>query len=127
MGDILIPILAIICAIGLPVTAVIVLIVRLTSSTNKERMEMIKRGMIPPEKVNHAPSRLRTLRAGMGAIGGGVGALLSVVLLELVSTEKEGYQLLITLGTIFVCFGIAFTIYYVISRKEIEAEENDKE
>lgn len=125
--ELLIPILAIVCIFGLPITAVIVLIVRLTSSTNKERMEMIKRGMIPPEKVNHAPSRLRTLRAGMGALGGGVGALLSVVLLELVSTENEGYQLLLALGTIFVCFGIAFTIYYVISQKEINADENNKE
>ncbi len=125
--ELLIPILAIVCIFGLPITAVIVLIVRLTSSTNKERMEMIKRGMIPPEKVNHAPSRLRTLRAGMGSLGGGVGALLSVVLLELVSTENEGYQLLLALGTIFVCFGIAFTIYYVISQKEINADENNKE
>lgn len=125
--ELLIPILAIVCTVGLPVTAIIVLIVRLTSSTNKERMEMIKRGMMPPEKVNHAPSRLRTLRAGMGAVGGGVGAILSVIILNSIVIENEAYQLLIALGTIFVCFGIAFTIYYIISQKEIEAEENYKE
>lgn len=123
----LVPIITIICIFGLPTIAIIVLIVRVTSSTKKERMEMIKRGMIPPEKVKSAPSRLRTLRAGMGAVGVGVGAILSVVLLELVSIKNEDYLLLLALGTIFVCFGISFTIYYVISRKEIDAEENDNE
>lgn len=110
---------------GLPVSAIIVLIVRLTSSTNKERMEMIKRGMIPPEKVEHAPSRLRTLRAGMGAIGGGIGAILSVFVLEyMLITSNEVYKLLISLGVIFLCFGVGFTVYYLISKNKIDSEEN---
>lgn len=115
---------AVLCIFGLPIVAVIVLIVRLTSSTKKERMEMIKRGMIPPEKVDQTPSRLRTLRAGMGAIGGGLGGIVSVLLLECVfTTSNELYQMLIVLGTIFLCFGIAFTIYYVISKNKIDEEE----
>lgn len=123
----LIPIVAIICAVGLPVVAIIVLIVRLTSSTNKERMEMIKRGMIPPEKTEQTPSRLRTLRAGMGAIGGGIGGILSVFVLEfMLITSNPGYQFLIVMGTIFLCFGIAFTAYYFISKDKIDSEDNYK-
>jgi len=123
----IIPILGIICAIGLPVIAIIILIIRLTSSTNKERMEMIKRGMIPPEKTEQTPSRLRTLRAGMGAIGGGVGAILSVFVLRFVLiTSNMGYTFLIVMGTILLCFGIAFTVYYFISKNKIDSEDNFK-
>lgn len=115
---------AIFCAVGLPVLAVIILIVRLTSSTKKERLEMIRRGMIPPEKIESAPSRLRTLRAGMGGIGAGVGAILSFVLLEYCFPDVlEVYQMLIVLGSVLFFFGIAFVIYFVISEGKMDSEE----
>lgn len=70
--------LFVLCLLGLPIVAIVVLISRATSSTSKERMEMIKRGMIPPEKVEHKPNRLKSLRTGLGAIGLGVGAIASI-------------------------------------------------
>lgn len=123
----IIPILAMILLFGVPGVAIIILIVRLTSSTNKERMEMIKRGMIPPEKVEHTPSRLRTLRAGMGGIGGGIGAILGLFLLEYqFQGANELYQMMIILSSVFICFGISFVIYYVISKDKIDSEEYPK-
>lgn len=123
----IIPLFAIFCAVGLPVVAIIVLIVRLTSSTKKERMAMIQRGMIPPEKVEHTPSRLRTLRAGMGGIGGGIGAILGLFLLEYqFQGANELYQMMIILSSVFICFGISFVIYYVISKDKIDSEEYPK-
>lgn len=120
----IIPIFAIFCAVGLPVIAIIVLIVRLTSSTKKERMAMIQRGMIPPEKVESAPSRLRTLRTGMGGVGAGLGAIISLLLLEYCFVgADELTQFMIVLGSILLCFGIAFVIYYVISKDKIDSEE----
>lgn len=120
----MIEIFAIFCAVGLPVIAVIILIIRLTSSNKKERLEMIRRGMIPPEKVESAPSRLRTLRSGMGGLGIGIGAILSVILLECVFTQlDEVYQMLVVLGTVLTSFGIAFVIYYVISEGKMDSEQ----
>lgn len=120
----MVAIFAIFCAVGLPVVAIIILIIRLTSSTKKERLEMIRRGMIPPEKVETAPSRLRTLRAGMGGFGLGIGAILSILLVENCFTElNEAYQMLLVMGVMFLCFGIAFVIYYVISEGKIDTEE----
>lgn len=122
--DNFIAIFAIFCLFGLPVTAIIILIIRLTSSTKKERLEMIRRGMIPPERVETAPSRLRTLRAGMGGIGAGIGAILSIVLLQCCFSEiDEVYQMLIVVSSILLCFGIAFIIYYVISKDKMDSEE----
>lgn len=119
--DNLVGLVAILCIFGLPIVAVIVLIVRLTSKTSKERLEMIKRGMIPPEKVEENPNRLKTLRTGMGAIGCGVGAILGILIVQGCFQEIESYmQLVIILSLIALCYGIAFTIYYVISGKEME-------
>lgn len=119
----IIPILGVIFIFGAPGIAIIILIIRLTSSTNKERMEMIKRGMIPPEKIEHTPSRLRTLRAGMGGIGGGIGALVSLLAIEYCfQDDNVMYQMLIILGSVLFFFGIAFVIYYIISKDKIDSE-----
>lgn len=121
--------LFVLCLLGLPIVAIVVLISRATSSTSKERMEMIKRGMIPPEKVEHKPNRLKSLRTGLGAIGLGVGAIASIFVLEyMLITSNPMYILLIVLGTIFICYGIAYAIYYLISKNQLDAEdEQDSE
>ena len=51
----LIPLVAIVCAVGLPVVLLIVLVVRTTRTKHEERMAMIEKGIVleePERKVN---------------------------------------------------------------------------
>ena len=55
MEDWLIPLVAIVCAVGLPVVLLMVLVVRTTRTKHEERMAMIEKGIVleePERKVN---------------------------------------------------------------------------
>lgn len=73
--DDLIGIIAILCAVGLPI--VTGLVIGLTSANNnhKERMGLINQGIIPPNKtkMKSNPNRLVSLRNGMLWITGLMG------------------------------------------------------
>ena len=121
-----IAIFAIFCLFGLPILAGIILIIRLTNSDKKERLEMIKRGMIPPEKKEVQPSRLRTLRTGIGAIGIALGLIIGVILINYVFGNLEDLEMFVVIvGSTFLFFGIAYVIYYIISKDKIEKEDEE--
>ena len=74
MEDWLIPLVAIVCAVGLPVVLLIVLVVRTTRTKHEERMAMIEKGIVleePERKVN----KFNALRNGLLMIGLALGAI----------------------------------------------------
>ena len=70
----LIPLVAIVCAVGLPVVLLIVLVVRTTRTKHEERMAMIEKGIVLEEPERKA-NKFNALRNGLLMIGLALGAI----------------------------------------------------
>ena len=122
--EIIIPVLAILCAIALPLILVILSVYWTVTSKHKEKMAMIERGIAPDENASdRQPNRYGSLRNGLLMIGLAIGTIAGIFLAR---TMKEEYEMfLIIVAMIVVCGGIAFTSYFFISKKLMEQEEKN--
>lgn len=134
VGDLvplLIPIVSIVCVVGLPLSMPIVSMVlnyrkrrRLMELHHQERMAAIERGMdLPPLPIElidgRAPRRRRTsLLPGLVWLFIGIAALIGV------RTFAEEAALL---GLIPIGIGLAYLIYYFVEGRNIEARLLDSE
>lgn len=122
MEDWLIPLVAIICAVGLPVLLLMVLVVRTTRTRHEERMAMIEKGIVleePEKKIN----KFNALRNGLLMVGLALGAMIGIFFdssLSAASSDWEGFSVVIftVLGG-----GIAYLIYFFIVQKMMEKEK----
>lgn len=121
---IIIPVLAILCAIALPLILVILSVYWTVTSKHKEKMAMIERGIAPDENASdRQPNRYGSLRNGLLMIGLAIGTIAGIFLAR---TMREEYEMfLIIVAMIVVCGGIAFTSYFFISKKLMEQEEKN--
>lgn len=122
--NIIIPVLAILCAIALPLILVILSVYWTVTSKHKEKMAMIERGIAPDENASdRQPNRYGSLRNGLLMIGLAIGTIAGIFLAR---TMREEYEMfLIIVAMIVVCGGIAFTSYFFISKKLMEQEEKN--
>lgn len=122
--NIIIPVLAILCAIALPLILVILSVYWTVTSKHKEKMAMIERGIAPDENASdRQPNRYGSLRNGLLMIGLAIGTIAGIFLAR---TMREEYEMfLIIVAMIVVCGGIAFTSYFFISKKMMEQEEKN--
>ena len=73
---IIIPVLAILCAIALPLILVILSVYWTVTSKHKEKMAMIERGIAPDENASdRQPNRYGSLRNGLLMIGLAIGTI----------------------------------------------------
>lgn len=122
MEEWLIPLVAIICAVGLPVLLLMVLVIRTTRTKHEERMAMIEKGIVleePERKTN----KFNALRNGLLMIGLALGAMAGIFFdssLSAASNDWEGFSVVIftVLGG-----GIAYLIYFFIVLKMMEKEK----
>jgi len=120
----LIPILAIVCIFGLPVILGAVVLIKLITSNNKERLELAKHGIIPPVKSKPAPNKYRSLRNGILCIGIGLGLVVGMIIT--VGSMYEYYvEFLIITSSTIMCMGIAYIAFYLLVRNK--DMENDGE
>lgn len=119
MEDWLVPLVAIICAVGLPVLLLIVLVVRTTRSKHEERMAMIEKGIVLEEPERKA-NKFNALRNGLLMIGLALGAICGIALEETMPSDWEGFAVIIftVLGG-----GIAYLAYFFIVLKMMEKEK----
>lgn len=120
MEDLLIPLVAIICAVGLPVLLLIVLVVRTTRTRHEERMAMIEKGIILEEPERKA-NKFGALRNGLLMIGLALGAIVGIYMDHSIPTDWEGFTVIIftILGG-----GVAYLIYFFIILKMMEKEKD---
>lgn len=120
MEDLLIPIVAIICSIGMPVLLLMILVIRTTRTKHEERMAMIEKGMILEEPEKKA-NKYGALRNGLLMIGLALGALVGVYLEGTMPFGWNGFSVVIytILGG-----GVAFLAYFFIALKMMEKEKD---
>ncbi|MDL2222230.1 hypothetical protein LJC35_06735 [Parabacteroides sp. OttesenSCG-928-N08] len=126
MDYILIPVMGIIFAIGLPVIFGFILWNQYNKGKNAERMAMIERGVIPDEIVRpeKRSNRYPALRNGLFMIGIALGAIIGILMGPVLVINGWIDFTVVTMAVLFG--GIAFVIYFFLARR-LEQEEDKKQ
>lgn len=118
MAGELIPILAIICTIGLPIVAGMVLGLRWIKTRNEERMGLINQGIIPPDapKRKATPNRFVALRNGILFVAIGIGIIVGFLCSEYL-VIGQGNEFWVTGASVVFFMGVGYLIYFLVSQK----------
>lgn len=119
MGEIidnLTGIIAILSAVALPIGLGMYMGLRSIASRHKERMEMIKQGIIPND-AKPTPNRYRSLRNGFLCMGIALGIIVGFIVKYSFQIGKES-EFLIVGACILLFLGIAYTLFFVITRNK---------
>ena len=130
MGD-LIPVLAIICTIGLPIIVGLLLGLRWMNNRNQERMGLINQGIIPPDtpRSKTKPNKLVALRNGILFISIGIGVIVGFLCSEYL-VIGIGNKFWITGSSVVFFMGVGYLVYFLVSQKmsqSIQREDIDFE
>lgn len=119
------PIIAIICAVGLPVVVGGLIIMKAISSNKKERLELAKQGIIPPPETKTAPNKYQMLRNGFLCIGLALGLIIGVIVTMDMNIALD-YQYMIITGSTIFCLGLAYITFYMAVRNKRETDEDSE-
>ncbi len=121
---VLIPIIAILSTVALPLIVGSILIFNKINSTHKERMGLIQQGIIPPDSPRRKPSQPRqqstpnryvSLRNGIILISLGIGFIAGFLGIKyLVIGEDNPFFFLA--ASIVLFLGIGFLVFFMITR-----------
>lgn len=114
----LIPILAIICTIGLPIIAGWILGLQWMRSRHAERMGLISQGIIPPDspKKKSDPNRFVSLRNGIVLIALGIGIIVGFLCSEYLIIGR-GNEFWITGASVVFFLGVGYLAYFMIIQR----------
>lgn len=130
MWDDIIPILAIICTIGLPIVVGLVLGLRWIKSRSDERMALINQGIIPPDSPRRRkanPNRLVSLRNGIVLIALGIGIIVGFLCTEHLAIGT-GRGFWVTGASVVFFLGLGYLTYFlVVQRMPIPEQQEDME
>ena len=124
MDGLLIPLLAIICTIGLPILLVSLIVYKSVQTKHQEKLAMIEKGIVlqdPEKPVN----RYTALRNGLLLVGLAVGAMLGLFISETWLRDSYAGDFMIAIMTILFG-GIAFLSYFFIIRS-MQKKDNTPE
>lgn len=113
---------AITCAVALPIVFAIVALCVIVKSRHEERMKMIERGVILAEPEKPA-NRYPALRNGLFMIGLALGIIVGILVQPLF--WGEDFDLLIVPMFAVLFGGLAFVLYFYLSRKMLLKEETE--
>ena len=122
-------IIAIISIFALPLITAMVIILKKLNSTHKERMGLIKQGIIPPgaprkPKQQTTPNRYVSLRNGIILISLGIGFIAGFFGIQyLVIGEDNPFFFLA--ASIVLFLGIGFLVFFLITRNVKEYNRFD--
>lgn len=114
----LIPVLGIVCTIGLPIVAGWVLGLQWIKSRNAERMGLINQGIIPPDtpRKKSDPNRLVSLRNGIVLIALGIGIMVGFLCSEYLVIGR-GNEFWMTGASVVFFLGIGYLVYFLVVQK----------
>lgn len=125
----LIPIVAILCAVGLPIATGLVIGLNAIRNEHRERMGLIEQGIIPPNKTKQKsnPNRLVSLRNGIVLIALGIGIIVGFLCSEYL-VIGHGNEFWVTGASVVFFLGIGYLVYFLATRNMFfgpQQEENE--
>ena len=125
----LIPIIAILSTIALPIATGLILGFKKLNADHKERMGLIQQGIIPPNEPKQkpkqsTPNRYVSLRNGIILIMLGVGFIVGFVGIKYLVIGEDNPFLFLA-ASIVLFLGIGFLIFFLITRNVKEYNNFD--
>ncbi|MGI6574242.1 MAG: DUF6249 domain-containing protein [Fermentimonas sp.] len=126
--EVLIPILGVICAVGLPIVAGMVLGIQWIKARNMERMGLINQGIIPLDspRRRRSPNRLVSLRNGIVLIALGIGIIVGFLCMEYLVIGSGNTFWVIGASVVFF-LGVGYLTYFLVVQKMPHLEKEDAE
>lgn len=119
----LIPLLAIVCSVGLPVVLGSYVLVKLINANSQERLELARHGIVAPVRPKPSPNKYRALRNGILCLGIAIGLGIGTVIIVNNNTFREYIEFLIVSSSTIMCLGLAYLGFYLIVKdKNMENE-----
>jgi hypothetical protein len=126
MGE-LIPIIAILSTIALPVATGLVIGLTSVKNAHKEKMGLINQGIIPPDKtkVKRNPNRLVSLRNGIVLIALGIGIIVGFLCSEYLVIGQDN-EFWITGASVVFFLGVGYLVYFLVTQKMPITEQKEE-
>lgn len=119
--ELLIPIFAITCTIGLPVILGMNYAVKTANQKHIERMELIKQGLIPPNEYKETPNQFKSLKNAIILIGLGLGLVIGLFIVKSMNLgENDAFW--VVAPSILIFLGASYLLYFFISKKYHKTE-----
>lgn len=126
MGDLL-PIIAILVTVGLPIATGLVLGAISMKNKHSERMGLINQGIIPPDttprKAN--PNRMVSLRNGIVLISIGIGLAVGFLTGKYVFLADDDLMFWVLGSSVVLFLGLGYLTYFYVTRNMPEMQERD--
>lgn len=118
----LVSIIAILSSVALPIGLGMYIAIRSMNVKHKERMELIRQGILPPEKSKPTPNKYRSLRNGILLVGIALGLIISLLIsYELGLEEDEAFW--VVASGVLLFLGLSYLIFYFLMRNKNEFDE----
>ena len=123
----LIPIIAILCTIGLPITAGLVIGLTSVKNDHKERMGLISQGIIPPNKSKSksTPNRFVSLRNGIVLVALGIGIMVGFLCSEYLEIG-QGNEFWMTGASVAFFLGVGYLVYFSVTKRMPLAQQKEE-
>ncbi|WP_051697617.1 DUF6249 domain-containing protein [Prevotella sp. 10(H)] len=119
----LIPIVAIICSVALPIAFGMYLGLKSINAKHSERMELIRQGIIPPEKTKPTPNKYRSLRNGILCIGIAIGFIVALIIARVMDLGADEAFWVIGAG-VLLFLGIAYVSFFMLVKNKKEFDDD---
>ena len=130
MDATLIPIIAILSTVALPIATGLILGFKKINSNHKERMGLIQQGIIPPDaprkpKQQTTPNRYVSLRNGIILISLGIGFIAGFLGIKYLVIGEDN-PFFFFAASIVLFLGIGFLVFFMITRNVKEYNSFDR-
>lgn len=113
--DDLVPIIAILSAVALPIGFGLYLGLVGLRTKHKENLELIRQGIVPATQAKPTPNKYRSLRNGFLCVGIAIGLILGIILKTVFSlSEDTGFFILAACILLFL--GLAYILFYLVTK-----------
>lgn len=119
----LIPIVAILSSVALPIGLGMYMGLRNISTKHKERMALINQGIIPPEQTKPTPNKYRSLRNGFLCIGIALGLIVGMIFSQLAFPDIQ-WRFFILSGSVLLFLGLAYVAFYMMVKDKKEFDDD---
>lgn len=125
--DELVPVIAILTTIGLPIATGLVLGVISMRSKHRERMGLINQGIIPPDTPERkaSPNRMVSLRNGIVLMSIGVGLVVGYLFGHFVLENDEVFMFWVLAASVLLFLGLGYLVYFYVTRNRTDAYDRD--
>lgn len=116
LGD-LIPLVAILSSVALPIGFAMYLGLTNIRTRHKENIELIKQGIVPPPKSSSTPNKYRSLRNGFLCLGIGLGLITGLIISNLTDIGSGSPAVMAIIGApILIFLGLAYVLFFWVTK-----------